>query len=402
MRSKTFHSDSSGGVAPLLAIALVPLLTAVGAAVDYSRANAAKVSLQAALDAAVLEAAAAAQLPTVDRAAASRHIFASNFHYPDPPTPNITIAADGMVTGEASYQLPTRMMSIVNVEFVKISAFSSAAGTGSQACVHLLEREGIGLYVNSDAKLNASCGLQVNSSSKEAIYANSGSSIKATDIAVNGQVFRNGGSSITPPPKTGSVAAADPLAHVPEPAEATAPCQFTDLTVNGGSRTLGPGVYCKKLTINSNARVTLLPGIYVFRQGEFLINSQSSVVGNDVMLYFADKDSRLNVNSDSVIQLTGRTSGTHKGFVLFQSRNASTLEADFHIINSHSTSYLEGVIYAPNGKLKFNSHSDMNAKANFTTIVARHMELNSFGTLQLNAEYQNGTPPPTPVVRLTK
>jgi len=45
-----FVRDRSGNIAVLFAIALIPILTFVGAAIDYSRANAAKSSMQAALD----------------------------------------------------------------------------------------------------------------------------------------------------------------------------------------------------------------------------------------------------------------------------------------------------------------------------------------------------------------
>jgi hypothetical protein len=52
--SECFERDTSGNVAVFFALALIPVMGAVGAAVDYSRANSAKVSLQAALDSAAL------------------------------------------------------------------------------------------------------------------------------------------------------------------------------------------------------------------------------------------------------------------------------------------------------------------------------------------------------------
>src|SRR5262245_61025055 len=49
-----FFQDCKGGVAPFLAIGLVPLVGAVGAAVDYSRANSVRAAMQAAGDATAL------------------------------------------------------------------------------------------------------------------------------------------------------------------------------------------------------------------------------------------------------------------------------------------------------------------------------------------------------------
>src|SRR5262249_32735504 len=49
-----FFRDCKGGVAPFLALGLVPLVGAVGAAIDYSRANATRAAMQAAGDATAL------------------------------------------------------------------------------------------------------------------------------------------------------------------------------------------------------------------------------------------------------------------------------------------------------------------------------------------------------------
>jgi Flp pilus assembly protein TadG len=54
MRFAQFFRDRKGGVAPLLAIAIIPLVGAVGAAVDYSRASSTRTAMQAAGDAAAL------------------------------------------------------------------------------------------------------------------------------------------------------------------------------------------------------------------------------------------------------------------------------------------------------------------------------------------------------------
>src|SRR6266508_7013407 len=49
-----FFRDRKGGVAPLLAIGIIPLVGAIGAAVDYSRANATRTAMQNALDSTAL------------------------------------------------------------------------------------------------------------------------------------------------------------------------------------------------------------------------------------------------------------------------------------------------------------------------------------------------------------
>jgi Flp pilus assembly protein TadG len=51
---RSFFGDRLGNVAPIFAIAMVPVIGFAGAAVDYSRANAARTSMQTALDATAL------------------------------------------------------------------------------------------------------------------------------------------------------------------------------------------------------------------------------------------------------------------------------------------------------------------------------------------------------------
>jgi Flp pilus assembly protein TadG len=54
MRLKGFLKDRTAGAAPLLALGIIPLMGAIGAAVDYSRANAVRAAMQNALDSTAL------------------------------------------------------------------------------------------------------------------------------------------------------------------------------------------------------------------------------------------------------------------------------------------------------------------------------------------------------------
>ncbi len=49
-----FFKDRRGGVAPMFAIAVVPIFGLVGASVDYSRANSVRTGMQSAIDATAL------------------------------------------------------------------------------------------------------------------------------------------------------------------------------------------------------------------------------------------------------------------------------------------------------------------------------------------------------------
>jgi len=80
-----FLSNTRGGVAPMMAVVAIPLLVAVGIAIDYTRANAARAAFQIALDSTALmlskDAAQEAQQGTLQSHATET--FNSLFHRPE-------------------------------------------------------------------------------------------------------------------------------------------------------------------------------------------------------------------------------------------------------------------------------------------------------------------------------
>src|SRR5207247_444193 len=86
MRSK-FLADQHGGVAPIFALALVPMIGLGGAAIDYSRANAARTAMQASLDATTLMIAKDAQtIPSDQVGARATSLFNAGFGRDDVQT----------------------------------------------------------------------------------------------------------------------------------------------------------------------------------------------------------------------------------------------------------------------------------------------------------------------------
>jgi hypothetical protein len=55
---------------------------------------------------------------------------------------------------------------------------------------------------------------------------------------------------------------------------------------------------------------------------------------------------------------------------------------------------LQGSIYVPNGKIMLNSDSTLNQVATYTLVIARTMELNSYGIFVANANFNGATPLP--------
>src|SRR5467141_1594992 len=86
-----FIQDRRAGVLPMLALGVIPVMGAVAAGVDYSRANAVRTSMQSALDATGLMLSKEAQnLNGAQLQQKATSYFTSIFHEPDAKNVHIT------------------------------------------------------------------------------------------------------------------------------------------------------------------------------------------------------------------------------------------------------------------------------------------------------------------------
>src|SRR3954468_3765286 len=123
--------DRKGNVAPLFALALIPVVGFVGAAVDYSRANSIKASLQASLDATAL--AMAKLAPTLTQGELQTRAtayFTAQFNKTD--AKNLTITSNFTTTGGS--QLTLTAAASMDTAFMKIMGYSSL-NVGSSSTV---------------------------------------------------------------------------------------------------------------------------------------------------------------------------------------------------------------------------------------------------------------------------
>jgi Flp pilus assembly protein TadG len=372
--SPTFRADRRGAVAIQFALVITAIVSAAAAGLDYSYAAWRQQDLQRAADAAAL---AAARLNVIDINVVKQdaeRLFSANVQAKG-VTPVVSVG-DETVTVEASYAQPTFMARVMGHEKIDVAARAVARRSFAKPCIIVLEpTQKNGIVVNGGAKLDADCKVQVNSKHpQEALYINSGSILLAPILCVSGG-WTNQGVAIAAPKKCDPVA--DPLVNLPVPPEASGACKYSNHTVNGGNVSLTPGVYCNNFTLNSGAVATLSPGTCVFRDGVLKLNSASKLKGAGVLLFFTGSGSRLEVDSDSSLEVSPSTGGAYAGIVMFQDRNTST---DFFVLNAHAQSKLEGTIYLPNSPLRMNSNSTMTASP-YLALVVRRLDLNSGSNL---------------------
>ncbi|HWV55594.1 pilus assembly protein [Pseudorhodoplanes sp.] len=104
VRGRQMLRDRNGNVTMTFALALIPLIGAIGSAVDYSRANSARTAMQASLDAAGLALSKEAQsLTQAQLEAKAIALFKANYNRPE--TKDVTVTSVFSTPQAGSFQL---------------------------------------------------------------------------------------------------------------------------------------------------------------------------------------------------------------------------------------------------------------------------------------------------------
>lgn len=162
--AEQFVEARQGNIAVLFAIALVPILAMVGMAVDYTRANAARSSIQTALDTTALmiskDVSANPNLSPDDIQTLAKKYFAALYHNTD--APNVTVSATfsanaGTVGSTISIDglgaMRTDFMKVVNIPQIDIAASTKTAwGNARMRVAMVLDNTG---SMSDDGKMPA-------------------------------------------------------------------------------------------------------------------------------------------------------------------------------------------------------------------------------------------------------
>lgn len=156
--SRAFARAREGGVAITFAIALIPMLAMVGAAIDFSRANAVKASMQTALDAtALLVARNATSLASDKVQSTAQSYFLANFTRPEAKNLTVTTvystSGGSSVVVNGSADIDTMFLGIVGHKTITVTGSSTAKWGSARLRVALvLDVTG---SMSSDGKIGA-------------------------------------------------------------------------------------------------------------------------------------------------------------------------------------------------------------------------------------------------------
>ena len=371
-------ADRSGSIAMVMALSLVAMVLAVGAAVDLSQILRSREVLQGALDQGTIRAAL-----TTDSTYASvgRTVLLTNLSgmgiADDAVKSTFTRNSDNSVSGTATVTVQLSFMGIVGMTDTAVTVTAkatpkttttttAAAGT---VCILLTSKNSQALLLNSGATINApNCEIHVQSAASGAAVFNSGTTVTSKKICIkSASIIDNGGNH--PNLEKGCNPATNPYASS-LPAVNVGNCNFNSRNIDAATYTFEPGVHCGGVNFNNSKTVsTFKPGLYIIKGGDW--NVQGSLNGTDVTFYFADT-SKFQFNSGASTYLKAPTTGTYAGILIYETpNNAWVSQWPWNDSPGHT---LSGLIHLPSRQLTMNS--GMTAALDTVTLVADSLIVN--------------------------
>ena len=377
--SQMFKSES-GSFAPIFTLALVPMMGAIGAAVDYSVLNNQISHLQETVDASALSAAIDFDKTDAERISRSEAFYNSHVNNPCTNAPTITLDEDKS-TVVADCKVKTSFLGLVGMHEFSMSAIAVAVKRDDEAvCMLSLNKTAASSIKISggDAHIDAAgCAIHSNSSHSEAIN-NGGSkqSVAESFCAVGGVK----GSNFSATPQEGCKKVKDPFASLPVPD--TSGCDFNNVKLNSnGAVTLDPGTYCGGIETNSKPIITMNPGLYIMKDGPFDING--TISGSEVTIYLYGNDATVQLTAQSKLHLTAPKSGVYEGMSFIQHPDAAPGKTSK--FTGGSDIYFEGMAYFPTQEIEVGGSGKMGLNSPFMMFIADTFNLHG-GELALHSD----------------
>ncbi len=391
----TVAASASGQVMVLICVALVAIVGMIAVVADFSFMQDQKNMMQTAADSAAM--AGAEELNYGDLAAAGKADAASN-GYTDgqngvtvavnnPPSTGPNTANTAYVEAIVTMPEPTYFLRVLGVSSISVSARAVAYQGGGPNCIYVMDpTASSAMSISGSAVIQSGCGLLVDSSASNGLAANGGATITAPTIGVVGGYTSDSNVSFTPTPKTGVIAASDPLAYVQAPTVGS--CAHTNFSLNGVGSSgspyqLYPGTYCGGISVNGNSWLNFNPGTYVLAGGGMLIRSGAVMTGTGVTFYNTTGTGGygpIALSGSATVNLSAPTSGPLAGILFFQDRSIPSSAAGSTITGNSSSSF-DGALYFPTTQVTYSGNSSVNG---YSIVVADKLVITGNSTVSNN------------------
>ena len=268
VKSTGFLRSASGNITVIAALAVSVLTGVAGLAIIYQQGVHQRTVLRAALDSGVLAGTALRYgAKDTERIAAAEAAFYANadagsmfggepdgaFKAEGGVKPQFTVKKTA-VSGIASVSIENTLGAALGISKldVVVGAKATKRETAPLCLLTLGETASNSIYAYGNARLDANCPIQANSTDSEAIsISGTKSEISASMNGVSGGAS---GSGIKPAPIKGTQPVEDPYALLPVPEPGT--CTMTNAVIKT-SQNLNPGTYCSGLTVMTGATLTV-------------------------------------------------------------------------------------------------------------------------------------------------
>ena len=175
-------SDQRGSIAVIFSLALIPIMTGVGAAIDYSRANSAKVFLQSTLDSALI---AGAKDGSSNWTQVALNVFSGNLASKNisAGTPTFTSDSESIYSGNVTASVPTTVLGVIRINQINVAVHGSAKmAEADDSCILALDegqpKSHVSLSLNGAPIVNLS-GCSIRSNTSMACNGNDGNLTKS-------------------------------------------------------------------------------------------------------------------------------------------------------------------------------------------------------------------------------
>ncbi len=407
---RLFLHARGGNVALITALAAIPMMAALGLAVDYGRSYRAETELQQIADSASLYAAGAQDVTgTPGARAEKRKALAISYL-----NTKLTSLTDMEIVGFPAVKANADTVEVVINAQVKGSFINAlkAYGSGKDQYdidfrVGSIAKFGADAYscmlaLNSSASqsmsfqgnatlLGVKCRVQANSNNAVAISLQGASSLSASEICSVGGAS---GSKYTPTPTT-CPAKSDPYADLVMPtADASCNTAFTNVAVRNTTRNLTPGTYCGGIAIQSGGTANMAPGLYIIKDG-MLSAASNSVINapSGVTIYLTGNASKIDIASGASVTIVAPNSVTadsttmpYRSIAIMQDR--ATGIGNINQISSKGGVNITGAYYTPKQKLSITANGSMNADSPYFPVVVDTLSAGGTGDLYVKFDYE--------------
>jgi Flp pilus assembly protein TadG len=282
------------------------------------------------------------------------------------------------------------------------SAIAVAEGGPSGPAILLLAPDGIGLQHSGNGTCNVLGTIQINSDYQEALAQSGNGTINSDSYDVVGKIYDSTpGTGLPGTWNQGADPMADPYASLPVPIVTDSinyPVRSSS-KFTGATKTLWPGRYKGGIDLGGSTSTyyTFMPGIYIIEGGGFKISSPVNITADGVMIYNAGTNiaadgtlgtsgaDQILLSADSKVNWTPPTSGTYKGFCIFQHRALSDKKVQ---ISGNGWCNITGIVYAASAEVQLSGNGGTQLLGG--GFVARRMQISGDGTFSVGGGNPGG------------